>query len=76
VGGPGYDATLLQRMLGEYGPVDAVRRLVLDPFLWIVASSAAESTRRQCGDVGSVARYKTLFVQEVRDQAERKPRLV
>jgi hypothetical protein len=27
----GYDATLFQRMLGEHGPVEAVRRLVLDP---------------------------------------------
>jgi hypothetical protein len=27
----GYDATLFRRMIGEHGPVEAARRLALDP---------------------------------------------
>lgn len=72
----GYDATLFRRMLGEHGPVEAARRLVLDPKpsygLWRL---------RELGRLDMSVEmwvllpwYEPLFSSDVREQAELKLR--
>ena len=70
----GYDASLFRRMLGDHGPVEAARRLVLDPVpsygLWRL-----QGLNRLDASVEMwvlLPWYEPLFGQEVRDQAERK----
>jgi hypothetical protein len=72
----GYDATLFLRMLGEHGPVEAVRRLVLDPKpshgLWRLQQLKRLDASAEMWVL--LPWYASLFAQEVRDQAERKLR--
>jgi len=74
----GYDATLFQRMLGEYGPVEAVRRLVLDPKpsygLWRLQELKRLDASAEMWVL--LPWYESLFAREVRDQAEQKLRLL
>jgi hypothetical protein len=74
----GYDATLFQRMLAEHGPVEAVRRLVLDPQpsygLWRLQQLKRLDASAEMWVL--LPWYESLFAQEVRDQAERKLRLL
>jgi len=72
----GYDATLFRRMIGEHGPVEAARRLVLDP-----APSYGLWRLQQLGRLDMSVEmwvllpdYEPLFSMEVREQAERKLR--
>jgi hypothetical protein len=74
----GYDAALFQRMLAEHGPVEAVRRLVLDPQpsygLWRLQQLKRLDASAEMWVL--LPWYESLFAQEVRDQAERKLRLL
>jgi hypothetical protein len=72
--GLGYDATLFRRMLGEHGPVEAARRLVLDPTpsygLWRLQQLGRLDTSVEMWVL--LPEFEPLFASEVREQAERK----
>jgi hypothetical protein len=72
----GYDATLFRRMLGDHGPVEAARRLVLDPVpsygLWRLQQLGRLDTSVEMWVL--LPEFEPLFSAEVREQAERKLR--
>jgi hypothetical protein len=74
----GYDATLFQRMLADHGPVEAVRRLVLDPKpsygLWRLQQLNRLDASAEMWVL--LPWYERLFTQEVRELAKRKLRLL
>jgi len=72
----GYDATYFRRMLGEHGPVEAARRLVLAP-----TPSHGLRKLQSMGHLDMSVEmwvllpwYEPLFSPEVREQAETKLR--
>ncbi|MCX2950176.1 hypothetical protein [Lentzea sp. NEAU-D7] len=74
----GYPATVFQRMMADHGAVEAARRLVLDPTptygLWRL-----QELKRLDASVEMwvlLPWYEPLFDQPIRDQAERKLRLL
>lgn len=72
----GYDATYFRRMLGEHGPVEAARRLVLDPVpsygLWKLQQMGRLDTSVEMWVL--LPWYEPLFAPEVRERAEAKLR--
>lgn len=72
----GYDATYFRRMLGDHGPVEAARRLVVDPTpsygLWRLKEMGRLDTSVEMWVL--LPWYEPLFAPEVRDQAETKLR--
>ncbi|MEU4444562.1 hypothetical protein AB0K14_12330 [Actinosynnema sp. NPDC050801] len=74
----GYDATVFRGMLVEHGAVEAARRLVLDPQpsygLWRLKELRRLDTSVEMWVL--LPWYEPLFGPEVREQAERKLRLL
>lgn len=72
----GYDASYFRRMLGDHGPVEAARRLVLDPTpsygLWKLQQLGRLDTSVEMWVL--LPWYEPLFAPEVRVQAETKLR--
>ncbi len=70
----GYDATYFRRMLGDYGPVEAARRLVMDPVpsygLWRLKELGRLDMSVEMWVL--LPWYEPLFSSEVREQAENK----
>ncbi len=70
----GYDATYFRRMLGEHGPVEAARRLVLDPVpsygLWRLKELGRLDMSVEMWVL--LPWYEPLFSPRVREQAEKK----
>jgi hypothetical protein len=69
-----YNPTLFRRMLADHGPVEAVRRLVLDPKpsygLWRLKELGRLDLSAEMWVL--LPWYKPLFSPDVRDQARRK----
>ena len=76
--GLGYPATIFLRMLADHGAVEAAKRLVLDPQpsygLWRLRDLKRLDTSVEMWVL--LPWYEPLFDESVRDQAERKLRLL
>src|SRR4051794_7434348 len=74
----GYPATIFQRMLADHGPVEAARRLVLDPQpsygLWRLRELHRLDASVEMWVL--LPWYEELFDEGVREQVERKLRLL
>lgn len=70
----GYDATYFRRMLGDHGPVEAARKLVLDPVpsygLWRLKELGHLDMSVEMWVL--LPWYEPLFAPEVREQAANK----
>ncbi|MFI7675025.1 hypothetical protein [Actinophytocola sp. NPDC049390] len=70
----GYDATYFRRMLGDHGPVEAARRLALDPVpsygLWRLKELGRLDMSVEMWVL--LPWYEPLFPPDVREQAENK----